>query len=485
MMSSTLHKSLFLAMSLALVGSTGCAVDVQDDPIVSSGPTHTGDTTDPSQAGSLPTIEPIAGRIPLRDTADRGNSLGLHGCATDMGAYSHYEEVDRLVGETGSQLHVVSINASEQGARESQGVGEGNVVVHVSRPGASTLVLSSYAPTHWQVTAGPGAQIERIILSGFSRQTASAPAGTLVEEYAYETNRVVLGRGVEWPSYDSTNLVLTAEQITGLPLASFRGCFASSSFQIDEPRHVAPPRDEHEGEEPVAMAGCEDVTAESTYCMTISDGHLAMVGLDSGVTCRGPEAGAVSYDSPSLAWVGEYVYSCLYDRGIARTSLADGTVDVAPIACGTVTSHQNALTATAMIDPASAGAPLGKLLRFRNFELAACREPEFSFGEIPEAQLIATQGDRLYMASQAGKVTVANLYAEDKASTVTELSLEGYNGWITAMDATADGKLVVAGPTSGGLHIFDAETGALERIISLDSGSSSAWGLECVTRPVI
>ncbi|MCG8422638.1 MAG: hypothetical protein MJE77_32380 [Proteobacteria bacterium] len=421
-------------------------------------------------------------------TADGGNATGIHGCIGDSGRYVHYEEDVSNGMEPDAQLHVISIYDTGDGT-SPQLQNRGNVEVHVTRPGSVSLVLASYARANWIVTVASGVEIERIILTGYFAQTASAPAGTLIEEYSYETLGVALGFGIDWPSYGTADLVLHAEATTGRLLTSFRGCFASASFQIDAPEvHASRPRDSGSTSgtaEPAIVPGCDAVAAESTYCVTLAENRVAMVGLDSGTLCHGPEISSMTYDSPSLAWIGEYVYTCLGDRGIARISVIDGSIDVAPVACGLVTGHRDGLAATAMVDPNQSGPPLGHLVRFDSFGNAARRDIDSVYGRLPRSTLASVGGDRVYLASQsASSVYVADL---DNMEEAHSIDLEGYDDWIAAMDVTARRELVISGPKhAGGVHMFDADTGVLQRVVPVSADPASAepasiWGLDCVT----
>ncbi|MEM9488674.1 MAG: hypothetical protein AAGC55_05990, partial [Myxococcota bacterium] len=325
-----------------------------------------------------------------RGTADGGNATGVHGCTVEAGRYVHYEEAD---ARSDAQLHVVSVYGSMSGD-DATATGEA-VRVHLTRPGNTVLVLASYASSHWVVTAEPEVTIEGIILSGYHRQTVDAPIGVPMQEFSYSHNDTTLGYGIEWPSYDSANLVVTAERMTERKLTSFRGCFASTSFQIDEPGDLDEPRVTSAAVEPGLIPGCAALAEESSYCMTMTEGKLAMIGLDSGTLCHGPEVGITAYDSPSLAWVGDYIYTCLYDRGIARISVIDGSVDVAPVPCGMVTSHRTGLAATAVVDVGQSGSTLSQLVHFSSFEDAAQREVSYSYGETPQATRVATSEDKV------------------------------------------------------------------------------------------
>src|SRR5262245_20772819 len=101
--------------------------------------------------------------------------------------------------------------------------------VHVKRAERTVLVLSSYDPVHWTITVEPGATLERVLLFGYYAQTVTVPAGVPVEDHS---NDVDSPTGHEWPSDDTAALLARAEQLTGLCLTSFHGCYEANRFSI-------------------------------------------------------------------------------------------------------------------------------------------------------------------------------------------------------------------------------------------------------------
>ncbi|MFM9267477.1 hypothetical protein [Tychonema sp. BBK16] len=102
------------------------------------------------------------------------------------------------------------------------------------------LALSAYAPINWNVTIAPGTVIEKIIISGYEKQTVSGLSEIPIEEYSYKGTGKSLTEGnfmYEWDStIDSTNspsIVTKLEQITQTKLTSFQGCYRGTSFMIN------------------------------------------------------------------------------------------------------------------------------------------------------------------------------------------------------------------------------------------------------------
>src|SRR5690349_12490728 len=63
----------------------------------------------------------------------------------------------------GDELHIVGVYETH-GDHNFDFHPPGAATVHVDRKSSSILVLSSYEPVHWTVTASDGAVLERVIL---------------------------------------------------------------------------------------------------------------------------------------------------------------------------------------------------------------------------------------------------------------------------------------------------------------------------------
>jgi hypothetical protein len=124
------------------------------------------------------------------------------------------------------ELHVLGVYQSVAG----------EIAVELDRRGPAVLVLSSYEPVNWVVTASAGACLQRVILNGYNDQTAEVPDGVEVDEftgYGY-----LAACAFEWPNddggCDTPGLVDGAEAETDLVLTSFGGCYESSGFTLSD-----------------------------------------------------------------------------------------------------------------------------------------------------------------------------------------------------------------------------------------------------------
>ncbi|MBE9187784.1 hypothetical protein IQ270_24835 [Microcoleus sp. LEGE 07076] len=99
------------------------------------------------------------------------------------------------------------------------------------------LALSAYEPVQWNITAEPGAVIEKIILNGYHNQTVSGVSGIPIEDHSYEKTGESLGDFIyKWSatpeSSDPRSLVTKLEQINRTSLTSFQGCYRGKNFRI-------------------------------------------------------------------------------------------------------------------------------------------------------------------------------------------------------------------------------------------------------------
>ncbi len=125
----------------------------------------------------------------------------------------------------------------------------------------TTLVLASYEPTDWTVTAGAASALERVIVSSYLPSTVVVPEGVTVETadlgYAYEwyTDEELALRceDVESAQYceaigeywqeerqaaadAAKSMVANAEALSGDKLGTFHGCYSMSSIAFGEAR---------------------------------------------------------------------------------------------------------------------------------------------------------------------------------------------------------------------------------------------------------
>lgn len=124
------------------------------------------------------------------------------------------------------ELHVIGIYEPLDG-RE--------VRVAVERSRSVQLVLSSYEPARWILTASPDTRIERVIVNGYFRPTVDVPTGTAIEIHSWEgANEYIAEFDYEWPQAErgTRGLTVVAQDLTGLALSSFVGCYAGSDFTL-------------------------------------------------------------------------------------------------------------------------------------------------------------------------------------------------------------------------------------------------------------
>ncbi|WP_438024248.1 SPRY domain-containing protein [Sorangium sp. So ce233] len=129
-------------------------------------------------------------------------------------------------GET--ELHLIGIHARGEGGPKAE--------VHVSRTSEMVLALSSYAFTQWTVTVDEGAQLQGIVLVGHEPSRVTAPAGIPISTVIYDKDGARIEAGHAWPNApggnDTPDLIRSVEEITGLTLTSFAGCYDGASFTV-------------------------------------------------------------------------------------------------------------------------------------------------------------------------------------------------------------------------------------------------------------
>jgi hypothetical protein len=112
----------------------------------------------------------------------------------------------------------------------------GEAQVRVVSGGPMVLVLSSYHRTHWNVTVEADAVIERLLLTGYEFQTASAPDGFDVESLVFQEGDTSWATGHTWPydggGSDTSELFALAEAYADRKLTAFLGCYAGADFTV-------------------------------------------------------------------------------------------------------------------------------------------------------------------------------------------------------------------------------------------------------------
>jgi hypothetical protein len=480
---TTFASRLFsgITLTLALTGA-GCGFAVE-----SRGP----DGPPDDGARQFRTAEGVIRLSTARGTALGGNADGVHGC-DDFSVYDHYEHGGIT---NGTQLHVIGVVSSNEGQMSNAPPYRGPIDVQVNRSGKSVLMLNSYNAVTWNIQVAEGATLDGIVVSSYYESSVNAPEGVPVVKYSFEKDLAIFGDyGYAWPSFHATELVDAAELETGLELTSFRGCAASASFQIDEPGALRPPHQVSTSTKPYILPGCESLTEESSYCMVVEAGcepptegtiycdsskaSAQMVGLDSGTTCGSAPVRAGGGAS-SLGWMGDYLYVCEIERGLARISLLDGSIDIAPLPCDAVTVQDNGLVVALSFGFEELGSAPWYTARFASFEDAVARNPEQVYAMAPVSRM-AAHGDDLYFAwHSTDRIETASLA---DGATFQEIVLEDFDNWIFGMDVTDDGKLVLGSwLDTGGLHVFDAATGAFQGKLDNAFHNTIISGIECLS----
>lgn len=143
--------------------------------------------------------------------------------------------VYRFSGTPGEpELIVLSLYEADGG----HGGPPGTVTVDVQRATEMTLVVSSYEPVDWEISAVAGATINEVLANGYHAQTVTAPSGVPTSVRSYDQTRSDFGAacGYSWPyaggGCDTNLLIAGVERHTGLRTTEFTGCYHGTSFVV-------------------------------------------------------------------------------------------------------------------------------------------------------------------------------------------------------------------------------------------------------------
>src|SRR5688572_28064805 len=179
--------ALLLGAASVMVACNARVVVTPDDPPVPN-PTPTPDPA-PNPPGDDP-VKPRCGG-PSVEVLDPSTSSGYR--------VSSYTASD-LPSAGELEIHVIGVyetRSDHSGGYHPRGAGS----VNVTRPGRHVIVLSSYEPTDFTVTAAPGATIERIILNGYESHSVKAPAGAVIDNRS-GSGAYLSACAYEWPGDD-------------------------------------------------------------------------------------------------------------------------------------------------------------------------------------------------------------------------------------------------------------------------------------------
>ena len=129
-------------------------------------------------------------------------------------------------------LHIVSVYET----RSDHSFGyhpTGSAFVDFALPGANVLVLSSYEPTHWTISMARGASLEKIITIGYHQQTVTLlGSSTNVPVQPSKSRECGYSLPYRGGGCDTNILISAIQEETGLPLASFDGCYRATRFKL-------------------------------------------------------------------------------------------------------------------------------------------------------------------------------------------------------------------------------------------------------------
>lgn len=431
------------------------------------------DTSEPD-TDSIDTETDIDTDEPDCDEWDPGES------AVDVTAFCGEGELNSFdVPFTGdTALRIIGIYETDAPHHEM-----GDCEVQVDLQHDVALVFVAYEPVHWIVTDLGSGEIVQIIASGYYPPNVTAPDGVPVEIVdPYEED---WGMAFDFDDYEAHVVAASAEAATGLELTSFHGCYQSTWFEISEGCDGPPESpwpdctvegESFDGPDVSALDGvCEDVTSESYYCLALAQlGDVVVVGLDTGEICTVVDEAIESpTDVDSIAWLGQYLYSCPYEYNkLKRVDLTDGAIDEAFVWCGAIAGWNGGLLTKL---PGWFGWDSGESLWFYpTFLDAQCQDPaELAFGT--GNSRFTVYDDTLYSAwHSTDEIDVNSLpYGADLGT----IFLEDYDTWVNGM-SVIDGELLVLSATwpEDRIAVFDMGGGLLWDVpVSTDLG-----GLVCL-----
>jgi hypothetical protein len=150
-------------------------------------------------------------------------------CDFEQGSVAAYLE-PAFVAQS-AELRIFAIHEATSTLGDAAGRARGEAAVHVDRGVRTVLVLSAHESTHWTVTADSG--LEKVILDGRNAQSATVPAGVVVENLSGDDALAACGYADE-DDCRTADLVLGAERLTGLSMTGFVGCRLGNEFGLHD-----------------------------------------------------------------------------------------------------------------------------------------------------------------------------------------------------------------------------------------------------------
>jgi hypothetical protein len=237
------------------------------------------------------------------------------------------------------------------------------------------------------------------------------------------------------------------------------------------------------------FTGCEHVSAESHYCLTINGNGLAVIGLDSGIVCPvGKHGEVISEDmsyAHSIALLDGYLHMCVDDaigregfHGVLRYSLLSGLWEVIPVLCHALARYRDGL----LVQPIQVPEPSG-IVYYQSIDDLR-EEISLNVGEDIRALHMTVHEQTLYVADGENLITT---YLLPSGSETGTLHLESFNAPFQGEAVTDDGLLVcIAALPSALVAVYDASTADhLYDVapVNTDGEQTVIRGLVCFTNP--
>lgn len=125
------------------------------------------------------------------------------------------------------ELHMIGLYESDGGHNGPPGT----TTVNVNRATEMILVFSSYEDVDWVINAVPGANITRIFLNGYNPQTVMGVNAPVDNHSPYQNWFGDIG--YTWQDAGTQLVATQVQNITGLTMTSFAGCYHGTGFSID------------------------------------------------------------------------------------------------------------------------------------------------------------------------------------------------------------------------------------------------------------
>jgi hypothetical protein len=220
------------------------------------------------------------------------------------------------------ELHVVGVY---QGFYRSNGKGHGGkATVAVMRPGKRvTLVLTAHESVTWEVTTGPGTQLDRVILGGSRRQAVRGvpEAVGVTEAFGGSATPTAPYFTYTIDSAQFRALVEALDRTTGQTVSSFRGAYSAAPeepFVID--RVQDDPRLSPDYPTPVPLADRPKLAFKALHFTPGKYGHETRVAYGD-FTLSGPRMDSLK-PAPEGVWRMAYDPSGTKHYGVAEAGNA-------------------------------------------------------------------------------------------------------------------------------------------------------------------